>query len=74
MDASGTVVAVGKDCDRLKVGDEVWADVGGVSGDTGWLELFGIRFRIKIWYWRCLYFFGLSCHKFHSALHMHKEK
>jgi NADPH2:quinone reductase len=35
MDAAGTIVAVGEDVRRLKVGDEVWADGGGVSGDSG---------------------------------------
>ena len=40
MDVSGTVVAVGTGCTRLKVGDEVWADVGGVSGDTGQIDIF----------------------------------
>jgi len=35
MDLSGTVVAVGSNATRLKIGDVVWADVGGVKGDTG---------------------------------------
>jgi NADPH2:quinone reductase len=35
MDLSGTVVEVGPGCTRLKVGDDVWADGGGVAGDTG---------------------------------------
>ena len=36
MDMSGTVVAVGSGTTgRLKVGDQVWTDIGGGSGDTG---------------------------------------
>ena len=36
MDLSGTVVAVGPGgSGRLKIGDEVWADLGGLKGDTG---------------------------------------
>lgn len=35
MDAAGTIVAIGSGVDLLKVGDEVWADVGGVKGDSG---------------------------------------
>eukprot|EP00040_Diaphanoeca_grandis_P005034 m.31077 g.31077 ORF g.31077 m.31077 type:complete len:361 (-) comp16394_c0_seq1:1571-2653(-) len=36
MDLAGTVVEVGPGCTgRLQVGDRVWADSGGVSGDSG---------------------------------------
>jgi len=35
MDLSGEVVAVGSNCSRLKVGDLVWADLGGVASDSG---------------------------------------
>ena len=35
MDVAGKVVAVGAGVTRLKLGDEVWADIGGGSGDTG---------------------------------------
>ena len=35
MDLSGVVAVVGSGVTRLKVGDEVWADTGGVKGVTG---------------------------------------
>ena len=38
MDLSGTIVSlpsVAGTCSHLAVGDEVWADIGGVKGDTG---------------------------------------
>ena len=35
MDVAGTVVKLGTGKCRLKVGDRVWADLGGVRGDTG---------------------------------------
>jgi threonine dehydrogenase-like Zn-dependent dehydrogenase len=42
MDLSGTVVSTGSGCDRLKVGDEVWADTGGVKGDTGGMAQYAV--------------------------------
>ena len=42
MDAAGTIVAVGSGVDRLKVGDEVWADGGGIVGDTGAMAQYAI--------------------------------
>jgi len=43
MDVAGTVVEVGPNCDgRLSVGDRVWADTGGVSGDTGGMAQYAI--------------------------------
>ena len=35
MDVAGTVVKLGTGKCRLQVGDRVWADLGGVRGDTG---------------------------------------
>ena len=35
MDVAGTVAKIGRGDCRLKVGDRVWADLGGVKGDTG---------------------------------------
>ena len=35
MDLAGVVVATGTDVSRLKVGDQVWADTGGIQGVTG---------------------------------------
>ena len=35
MDLAGVVVALGPGATRLSVGDQVWADIGGGSGDSG---------------------------------------
>lgn len=42
MDLSGVVAAVGSGVTRLKVGDEVWADTGGVKGVTGAMAQYAI--------------------------------
>ena len=42
MDLSGTVVAVGSNCSRIRVGDKVWADVGGVTTDTGAMAQYAV--------------------------------
>ena len=42
MDVSGVVVAVGSDVSRLKVGDAVWADGGGLPGVTGAMADFAL--------------------------------
>jgi len=42
MDVAGTVVAVGEGVSRLKVGDEVWADGGGVAGVTGTMAQYAL--------------------------------
>ena len=43
MDVAGTVVALGAGVTtRIKVGDEVWADIGGVSGDSGAMAQYAV--------------------------------
>jgi NADPH2:quinone reductase len=42
MDMAGTVVAVGEGCTRLKEGDRVWADTGGVKGDSGGMAQYAL--------------------------------
>eukprot|EP00947_MAST-08B_sp_MAST-8B-sp1_P006125 g6125.t1 len=42
MDVAGTVVQVGDGVTRLKVGDEVWADGGGVKGVSGTMAQFAV--------------------------------
>ena len=44
-DLAGTVVAVGADCTRLKVGDRVWADIGVMApfnGNTGAMAQYAV--------------------------------
>ena len=39
FDVSGVVAAVGPDCKRLKVGDEVWTDLGEMGLKSGVVEM-----------------------------------
>ena len=44
MDLAGTVAEVGQGstCERLNVGDKVWADAGGMTGDTGGMAQYAV--------------------------------
>jgi len=42
MDMAGTVVALGSGCSRLKLGDRVWADTGGIKGDSGGMAQYAL--------------------------------
>eukprot|EP01052_Picozoa_sp_SAG31_P036462 SAG31_NODE_4555_length_3143_cov_5.394875_7_plen_304_part_00 len=44
MDVAGTVISVkpGLGCARFKPGDKVWADTGGVTGDTGGMAEYAV--------------------------------
>ncbi len=42
MDVAGTVTKIGRGDCRLKVGDRVWADLGGVTGDTGGMAEYAV--------------------------------
>ena len=42
MDMAGTVVAVGDGVDRLKIGDDVWANTGAEGGDSGGMAQYAV--------------------------------
>lgn len=47
MDMAGTVVAVGAGVDRLKVGDDVWANTGAERGDTGGMAQYAVINQVQ---------------------------